>query len=172
MKNSVQFHVAEHSSIFAKYISTSNYGQNSSFKLHFQSLFLNLLFLLSSPDRYPVKLLLLSHCLLTPWFPLRCPLKPGLPSRCPWKLQYPSRGPSSSGCSIATENCQHHESCHFSCTSVTDAVGTSKQTSCFPLRKTTPFTFFQTTIDKYKLMSMTVFQQYLFIKMCGILNFT
>ena len=135
-------------------------------------MFLNLLFLLSSPDRYPVKLLLLSHCPLTPWFPLRCPLKPGLPSRCPWKLQYPSRGPSSSGCSIATENCQHHESCHFSCTSVTDAVGTSKQTSCFPLRKTTPFTFFQTTIDKYKLMSMTVFQQYLFIKMCGILNFT
>ena len=142
MKNNVQFHVAEHSSVFAKYISTSNYGWNSLLKLHFWSLFLNWLFLLSSLDCYPVKLLLLSHCPLTPWFPQHCPLKPGLPSHCPWRLQYPPHGPSSSGCSIATENCQHHESCHFSCTSVTDAVGTSKQTPCFPLRKTIPFTIF------------------------------
>ena len=53
---------------------------------------------------------------------------------------YPSRGPSSSDGSVATESHQCRESCHFSCTSVTDAVGISKQTLCFPLRKTISFT--------------------------------
>ena len=58
----------------------------------------------------------------------------------PRKLHYSSCGPSSSGCSVATESCQRCESCHFSYTSVTDAVRMSKQTPCFPLRKTIPFT--------------------------------
>ena len=72
-----------------------------------------------------LKLLLLSHCPLTSWLASCCPLKPQLPSHCPWKLRYPSYWPSSSGCSMATESCQHCESCHFSCTSVTEAVGMS-----------------------------------------------
>ena len=61
-------------------------------------------------------------------------------SCCPRKLRHPSRGPSGSGCSVAAESCQCRESYHFSCTSVTDAVGMSKQTPCFPLKKTIPFT--------------------------------
>ena len=53
---------------------------------------------------------------LVPWH-LGCPRDVPwslLPSHCPRKLQYPSRGTSSSGCSVATENSQCHESCHSS----------------------------------------------------------
>ena len=114
--------------------STSGYCPNALLKLRFWPLFWNLLLLLPPPDCCPLKLLLLSHCPLTLRLPSRCPLKPRLPSRCPRKLRYPSRGPSSSGCSVATESCQRCESCHFSRTSVTHAVGISKQTPCFPLR--------------------------------------
>ena len=85
--------------------STSNYCPNALLKLRFWPLFWNLLLLLPPPDRCPLKLLFLS----------RCPLKLLFPSRCPLKLRYPSRGPSSSGCSVATESCQRRESCHFSC---------------------------------------------------------
>ena len=120
--------------------STSSYCPNALLKPRFWPLFWSLLLLLPPPDCCPRKLLLLSHCPLTPWLPLCCPLKPRLPSRCPRKLWYPSHGPSSSGCSVATESCQRCESCHFSCTSVTDAVGISKQTPCFPLRKIIHFT--------------------------------
>ena len=95
--------------------STSNYCPNALLKLRFWPLFWNLLLLLPLPDCCPLKLLLLSHC----------PLMPRLPSHCPQKLWYPSYWPSSSGCSVATESCQHCESCHFSCTSVTEAVGMS-----------------------------------------------
>ena len=95
--------------------STSNYCPNTLLKLCFWPLFWNLLLLLPPPDHSPLKLLLLSHC----------PLMPQLPYHCPWKLRYPSYWPSSSGCSMATESCQHCESCHFSCTSVTEAVGMS-----------------------------------------------
>ena len=95
--------------------STSGYCPNALLKLRFWPLFWNLLLLLPPPDRCPLKLLLLSRCPLAPRLPSRCPLKPRLPSRCPRKLRYPSRGPSSSGCSVATESCQRRESCHFSC---------------------------------------------------------
>ena len=95
--------------------STSNYCPNALLKLCFWPLFWNLLLLLPPPDCCPLKLLLLSHCPLTSWLAACCPLKPQLPSHCPWKLRYPSCGPSSSGCSVATESCQRRESCHFSC---------------------------------------------------------
>ena len=95
--------------------STSNYCPNALLKLCFWSLFWNLLLLLPPPDCRPLKLLLLSRCPLTSWLPSCCPLKPQLASHCPWKLRYPSCGPSSSGCSVATESCQCRESCHFSC---------------------------------------------------------
>ena len=120
--------------------STSNYCLNALLKLCSWPLFRKLLLSLPPADHCPLKLLLLSHCPLTPWLPLCCPLKLWLPSCCPQKLWYPSRGPSSSGCSVARESCQYHESCHFPCISVTDAVGISKQTPCFPLRKTIHFT--------------------------------
>ena len=118
--------------------STSNYCPNTLLKLCFWPLFWNLLLLLPPPDHSPLKLLLLSHCPPTPRLPSHCPLKPWLPSRWPRKLRYPSLGPSSSG--YSTESCQRCEPCDFSCTSVTDAVGISKQTPYFPLRKTIPFT--------------------------------
>ena len=86
--------------------STSGYCPNALLKLRFWPLFWNLLLLLPPPDRCPLKLLLLSRCPLPPRLPSRCPLKPRLPSRCPRKLRYPSHGPSSSGCSVATESCQ------------------------------------------------------------------
>ena len=95
--------------------STSNYCPNALLKLCFWPLFWNLLLLLPPPDCRPLKLLLLSRCPLTSWLPSCCPLKPQLASHCPWKLRYPSCGPSSSGCSVATESCQCRESCHFSC---------------------------------------------------------
>ena len=121
--------------------STSNYCLNALLKLCSWPLFWKLLLLLPPADDHcPLKLLLLSYCPLTPWLPLCCPLKLWLPSCCPQKLWYPSHGPSSSGCSVARESCQCHESCHFPCTSVTDAVGISKQTPCFPLRKIIHFT--------------------------------
>ena len=120
--------------------STSNYCPNALLKLCFWPLFPNLSLSLPPPDLCPLKLLLLSCCPLTPQLPSRCPLKPRLPSHCPRKLWYASCGPSSSGCSVATESCQRCESCHVSCTSVTDAVAISKQAPCFPLRKTDPFT--------------------------------
>ena len=119
--------------------STSNYCPNALLlsKLLskcFWPLLWNLLLLLPPPDHCPLKLLLLSCCPLTPRLPSCCPLKPWLPSCCPRKLWYPSHGPASSSCSVATESCQRCESCHFSRTSVTHAVGISKQTPCFPLR--------------------------------------
>ena len=120
--------------------STSGYCPNALLKLRFWPLFWNLLLLLPPPDRCPLKLLLLSRCPLPPRLPSRCPLKPRFPSRCPRKLRYPSRGPSSSGCSAATESGPCRESRRSSCTSAADAVGISKQTPCFPLRKTIPFT--------------------------------
>ena len=120
--------------LFPDKSSTSSYCPNALLKLCFWPLFWNLLLLLPRPDCCPLKLLLFSHCPLTPRLLSRCPLKPPLPSCCPRKLWYPSRGPSNSGCSVATESCQRCESCDFSCTSVTDAVGISKQTPCFPLR--------------------------------------
>ena len=121
--------------------STSNYCLNALLKLCSWPLFWKLLLLLPPADDHcPLKLLLLSYCPLTPWLPLCCPLKLWLPSCCPQKLWYPSHGPSSSGCSMGTESFLCRESCHFSCTSVTDAVGISKQTPCFPLRKIIHFT--------------------------------
>ena len=116
--------------------STSNYCPNALLKLRFWPLFWNLLLLLPRP----LKLLLLSCCPLTPRLPSHCPPKPRLPSHCPLKLRYPSHGPSSSGYSVTTESSPRRAACHFSRTSVTDAVGISKQTPCFPLRKTVPFT--------------------------------
>ena len=81
---------------------TSSYCPNALLKLCFWPLFWNLLLLLPRP----LKLLLLSCCPLTPRLPSHCPPKPRLPSHCPLKLRYPSHGPSSSGCSVATESCQ------------------------------------------------------------------
>ena len=125
--------------------STSNYCPNALLlsKLLskcFWPLLWNLLLLLPPPDHCPLKLLLLSCCPLTPRLPSHCPPKPRLPSHCPLKLRYPSHGPSSSGYSVTTESSPRRAACHFSRTSVTDAVGISKQTPCFPLRKTSPFT--------------------------------
>ena len=120
--------------------STSNYCPTTLLKLYFWPLFWNLLLLLPPPDCCPLKLLPLWHCPLTPRLPSRSPLKPRWPSHCPRKLRYPSRGLSSSGCSAATESGPCRESRRSSCTSATDAVGVSKQTPCFPLRKTIPFT--------------------------------
>ena len=60
--------------------STSSYCPNALLKLHFWPLFWNLLLLLPPPDRCPLKLPLLSHCPLTPQFPLCCSLKPRLHS--------------------------------------------------------------------------------------------
>jgi len=116
---------------------SSNFCRNALLKLCFWPLFWNLLLLLPPPDCCPLKLLLLSHCPLTPRLFSRCPLKPQLPSPC---------------CDIALmvllalvalwpqKGSNRHESFHFSCSSVTDTVGISKQTPCFPLRKTIPFT--------------------------------
>ena len=123
--------------------SASNYCPNVLLKLLFWPLLWNLLVLLPPPDCCPLKLLLFPHY----------PLEPQLPSRCPEKLWCPSCGPSSSGCSVATESCQHRESCHFSYTSVTDAVGISKQTPCFPLRKTIPFTLESISLPNCSLSS-------------------
>ena len=117
--------------------STSNYCPNTLLKLCFWPLFWNLLLLLPPPDCCPLKLLLLSHCPLTPRLFSHCPLKPQLPSPCcnialmallALVALWPQKG---------SNRC---ESFHFSCSSVTDTVGISKQTPCFPLRKTIPFT--------------------------------
>ena len=133
---------------------TSNYCLNALLKLHFWPLFWSLLLLLPPPDHCFLKLPLLSHCPLTAWLPSLCPLKPGLPSCCPQKLQYPSHGPSSSGCSMGTESFLCCESCHFSCTSVTDAVGISKQTPCFLLKRTIPFTLESMSLPSCSLSSL------------------
>lgn len=111
----VQFNVAKHSSVLPYKSSTSNYWPNALLKLRFWPLLFWNLLLLPPPDRCPLKFRFPSRCPLKPLFPSRCPLKPRLPSRCPLLLRYPSRGPSSSGCSVATESCQRRESCHFSC---------------------------------------------------------
>ena len=98
---------------FSLSISPSNkYSGLISFRMDWLDLLAvqEMLLLLPPPDRCPLKLLLLSRCPLAPRLPSRCPLKPRLPSRCPRKLRYPSRGPSSSGCSVATESCQCRES--------------------------------------------------------------
>ena len=100
----------------AKKKTKTKYCLNALLKLCFWPLFWNLLLLLLPPDGCPLKILLLSRCALLPQLPSSCPLKPQLPSGCPWKLQYRSRGPSSSGCSVATEICQCLKSCHFSYT--------------------------------------------------------
>ena len=134
--------------------STSNYCLSALLKLHFWHLFWSLLLFLPPPDHCFLKLPLLSHCPLTAWLPSLCPLKPGLPSCCPQKLQYPSHGPSSSGCSMGTESFLCRESCHFSSTSVTDAVGISKQTPYFPLRKTIPFTLESMSLPSCSLSSL------------------
>ena len=120
--------------------STSSYCPNALLKLRSWPLFWNLLpfvatsWLLSSEA--------FTSFLLSPEASITLALSPEASIAFPLssEVAYPSRGPSSSDGSMATESHQRHESCHFSCTSVTDAVGISKQTLCFPLRKTISFT--------------------------------
>ena len=120
--------------------SVSNYSLNALLELCFWLLFQSVTFVATS---WSLSSEASISFLLSPGPLADCSLQPGLPSHCSPKLPPPSQGLSSSGCSMATESCQCHESCHFSCTSVTDAVWISKQTPCFPLRKTISFTLYQ-----------------------------
>ena len=123
---------------FPNKASTSKYCLNALLKLCFWPLFWNLFLLLLPPDRCPLKLLLLSRCTLLPRLLSICPLKPQLPSAvlgscnvapvvllalvAPW--------PQKSARALN----------HATFPILTDSVGISKQTLCFPLRKTIPFT--------------------------------
>ena len=81
---------------------TSNYYPNALLKLCFWSLFWNLLLLLPLPDHCLLKLLLLSHCPLTPDISVALVLSPEALTAFPLSLEVAISfcGPYSSGCKV------------------------------------------------------------------------